>query len=425
MYRYPGRHAFGGRVTHPESLRAVVSNGLCIGCGLCESIAGSRSVRISMTAEGRERPIVSADLSVETEDRILDVCPGAVVEARPPEEGVPVDLVWGVYRRIVRAWAADPDTRFRAATGGVLTALGQFLLHSARVRAVLHVGADPDAPMRSRWVISRTVDEVLCNAQSRYGPAAPLAGLETLLAMDAPFAVICKPCDAGALWRLRRSDPRMTRCVAVLVMVCGGASELGKSQSVLAALGIEEEELSLFRYRGYGNPGKTRIETRDGRAFELSYQDMWSDEKAWRLQSRCKVCPDAIGEAADIAAADIWPGGGPVGEDAGFNGVLVRSSRGLSLFDAAVEAGFLIADEEMSARDLDICQPHQVRKKRGLRARFQGMSEAGAPVPKTVNLRLSALQSSNDPEADERAREGTRVRVAQGRFRESFSVTKD
>jgi hypothetical protein len=46
-------------------------------------------------------------------------------------------------------------------------------------------------------------------------------------------------------------------------------------------------------------------------------------------------------------------------------------------------------------------------------------------VPKTVNLRLSALQSSNDPEADERAREGTRVRVAQGRFRESFSVTKD
>ena len=44
---------------------------------------------------------------------------------------------------------------------------------------------------------------------------------------------------------------------------------------------------------------------------------MWEDEATWRLQSRCKICPDAIGEAADIVVGDTWPDATPVGEDAG------------------------------------------------------------------------------------------------------------
>ena len=102
-------------------------------------------------------------------------------------------------------------------------------------------------------------------------------------------------------------------------MVCGGASDLGKSWDLVKQFGVTEDEVSVMRYRGYGNPGLTRVETKDGRAFETTYLDLWADESEWRIQSRCKICPDAIGEAADIAAADIWPGGAPVGEDAGFN----------------------------------------------------------------------------------------------------------
>ena len=39
---------------------------------------------------------------------------------------------------------------------------------------------------------------------------------------------------------------------------------------------------------------------------------------------RCKICPDAIGESADVAALDTWPGGSPKGEDEGFNAVIAR-----------------------------------------------------------------------------------------------------
>lgn len=399
---------------HPtaERVRAVVRAGLCIGCGLCEALAPARW-RMAMTAEGRLRPAPLVPEDPAADAPILAACPGRVAEAAP-DPSAPVDPVWGAAHEMVEAWAGDPDIRFRAATGGVLTALGVHVLASGKARFVLQVGPDPAAPMRSRWVMSETPAEVVANAGSRYGPTAPLAGLEAALARGEPFAFIGKPCDAGALAARAKADPRIgALCVARLVMVCGGASELGKSEDVLREYGLDEAELTVFRYRGYGNPGRLRVETRDGRAFEKTYQELWADEGSWRIQTRCKLCPDAIGEAADIAAADIWPGGAPEGEDAGINGILVRTGRGQALVQAAVAAGDLMLGKALTARQFDDFQPHQVAKKRAMAARLRGLAAAGHPVYAHAGLRLEALDAGDAAEET-----GARERAERGRFTE-------
>ena len=153
-----------------------------------------------------------------------------------------------------------------------------------------------------------------------------------------------------------------------------------KSEELLARFGIAEDQLRLFRYRGYGNPGPTRIETEDGRAYEVSYQQLWEDESKWMIQPRCKICPDAIGEAADIVASGTWPGGGPTGEDEGSTALLSASRP--ELFEAASAAGAIIVERQIDFRDLDLVQPHQVRKKRAVWARHAGMQAAGLPVPR-------------------------------------------
>src|SRR5256885_12299487 len=56
------------------------------------------------------------------------------------------------------------------------------------------------------------------------------------------------------------------------------------------------------------------VETKDGRVFELTYRQLWEDESKWMIQPRCRICPDAIGLGADLAAADVWPGGSPTGD---------------------------------------------------------------------------------------------------------------
>ena len=404
--------------TAPLSLETIVTNGLCIGCGLCLSIAGHDQVEFGMTPEGRERPRAKVDLDDATIEKINAVCPGVSVTG-PEMDQLPDDFagdpVWGPAARIAIGHAGDPEIRFKGATGGVLTALGLHLVETGKVDFVLHVAASVEKPMRSRSHVSFDRSQILQGSGSRYGPAAALTNVCELLDQGRRFAFIGKPCDVSAMRNLAQIDPRVDALVPyMLTLVCGGASEFIKATDLIAQHDIEEDEVTLLRYRGHGNPGPTRIETRDGRAVEVTYNEMWEDEGTWRLQFRCKICPDAIGEASDIAASDVWPGGGPTGEDDGFNGILARTPKGLALLDDAISTGAIEITEEIGFRDMDRFQPHQVRKKLAVHDRLRGMADAGVPVPNFSNLRLEMLAETADPEVREKNRSGTRMRVTKG-----------
>jgi coenzyme F420 hydrogenase subunit beta len=268
---------------------------------------------------------------------------------------------------------------------------------------------------------------VLEGAGSRYGPGSPLEDFAAVLERGEPFALIGKPCDIAAVRNLALIDARVDEYLRyALTFVCGGASDLTKSEEVARGLNVRPEELSLFRYRGNGNPGPTRLETKDGRSFELTYQQMWEDEATWQIQPRCKICPDAIGESADLAASDVWPGGGPTGEDAGFNGIIVRTQRGLELYEAALAAGAIVVEPRtVDFRDFDDFQPHQVRKKRAVWARMAGMRAAGCAVPETSNLRLEECARLNTITQNLDEARGARRRAREGRLGEPPAVDRD
>jgi len=388
-------------VTRPLRIDEIVQGGLCIGCGLCESVARPDRVEFVTTADGRERPLARGVLDDGTLRTVNAVCPGTRVEGadtRTLAPGTATDPIWGPIATAVRGHAADPAVRYRGSSGGALTALAQFLLASGRVELIVHVAASRRAPMRSARHLSFDSAAVLDTCGSRYGPAAPLRDFLSVLDRGRPFALIGKPCDVGAVRNLARIDARVDRYMRyALTMICGGASELGKSEDVLRRFGVDERDLTLFRYRGHGNPGATRIETRDGRAYELSYDEMWEDEATWRLQSRCKICPDAIGEAADIVVGDTWPDATPQGEDAGFNSIIARTTAGTELYEAAVSAGVITVCEPLTARQLDDFNPHQVAKKRAVGVRLAALRALGRPVPRTRRLRIAHLAIKDGP----------------------------
>jgi coenzyme F420 hydrogenase subunit beta len=412
----------------PLTLEQIVENGLCIGCGLCRSIAGPERVDLVMTPEGRERPVARQALSASTLARINAICPGTRIGGADPAACTDTavhDTIWGSAERLSIGYATDPVVRYRGSTGGVLTALGQFLLASGRVRFILHVGASRSAPMRSERRLSFDAASVLEGAGSRYGPAAPLLDFSEILDRGEAFALIAKPCDVTAARNLAQVDPRVARYMRyALTFVCGGVSDLRKSEEVLERFNRRESELVLFRYRGHGNPGPTRLETRDGGAFELTYQQLWEDESKWMIQPRCQICPDAIGQGADIAASDIWPGGSPAGEDEGFNGIIVRTKRGLELYEAAVAAGALTIERTATFRDFDLFQPHQVRKRRAVWARLKGMVIAGRPVPGVSDLGLEDCARQNSPAENLAACRGARNRARRGRLSEPPPVPR-
>ena len=209
-----------------DSIETIVSQGLCIGCGLCESLAGSQTLEMGITSYGQIRPLVKQPLEVEVMDRIRKICPGVSVTGPDKDQvrdkGV-MDTVWGPIRTLHRGWMTDESRRYYAAAGGALTGFGIHLLESGKVDAILHVRASASDPMLTDAQISTTPEEVVSGAQSRYGPAAPLVHVHRLLDEGSRFAVIGKPCDMAAIRNLARIDERVeTQIPYCLTIFCGG-----------------------------------------------------------------------------------------------------------------------------------------------------------------------------------------------------------
>jgi len=381
----------------------IIDDGLCISCGLCEAIAGSDKLSMHKGSDGELRPVIHKKLSETLVDKIYDLCPGTRIDGLPTslsKEAAQHDPVWGDYHDMVLAWAGHPNVRFEGATAGVLTALGMYLIKSQRVNFIYHVTYHEDEPTFGQGTISRSAEDVLAAAGSRYGSTAMLSDINDVLDLNEPFAFIGKPCDISALRNLARHDKRIDHLVKYwLTPVCGGYMPDTSMSAFLEKSKIKRDDIKRFRYRGRGCPGPTTAQLKNGQTKSWSYIDFWGeDESAWSLPFRCKICPDGIGESADIAAADTWPGGSPAKDtldtDPGLNSLIIRTWAGMELVSAALAAGYLKVGKSVGPEYMGHTQPHQVAKKKNVSARYEGLKQAGRLTPQTNDLRLKQLSQT-------------------------------
>lgn len=362
---------------------------------------------------GHLRPRPSRPIAPREEAAVLRVCPGIVVRGPFHTNAPDQHCTWGSLRRVVRAHAADPVIRHRASTAGVMTAVSRHLLDSGRVAGVLHVRPDPDNPLGSLATLSRTSEEVAQGMGSRYSTCATMETILDVLELDVPVGVAMKPCDIAAVRNLQLEDSRArNRIVFTMAMFCGTVPNLKASTDFLARRGLSRQDVAEFRWRGYGCPGPTVARTRDGRQYSGTYQEFWVDNP-WTTQFRCKICPDAVGLQADIAAGDAWPGGWPSGEDEGWNAVIAHTDAGEQVLGECESAGLIVA-EETDAGHLNDYQSHHVDLRNMLAARLAAIQVAGLPTPEFRDLALDQCAASVDPDVLGRNFAGTLERVRRG-----------
>ena len=389
-------------------LKDVIKNGLCMGCGLCVSIANSydsnknkntKFLEMKVVPPGRYRPVFLQHEKNKTdgilhpiipnEELILKVCPGINVNhtdnneidgksCRPKSQDKVMrsattyskeekelehpsvngyvqetSSFMGPILSVRKCFASDPEVRFRSAAAGGLTALSEYLLESKEVDFIHHIRADkPNLPMMSVVQKSKTKDDLLEGSQSRYGPAAPLENILQVLNEKQPFCFIGKPCDINGLANLAKYYPDVNKYVRFkLTISCGMIPDQSMYLEWLAEQRMRKEDLVDFRYRGCGCPGASpyaRTEVKQkGTTSAVSksnikenkkifneakcdYRDFFYGRK-WSCQLRCKVCPDFLGEQADITVMDCWHKGLPEGEGPGFVLILGRTAKGEKL----------------------------------------------------------------------------------------------
>ncbi len=402
---------------------------MCVGCGLCESIAGKDVIEMKTSQLNYQRPHVVGALTQETVDHIYAVCPGLRQDTMPQEwldEETIVDPIWGPYRFLASAHASDQNMRVSAATGGVLTALSRFLVDTQRVSFILHAKPSSKDATFGEAQVSFTSDDVLAGTGSIYGPTASLRNIHAILDQGQHFALVGKPCDISALRNLADYDPRVNELIKYwLAPTCGGSIPPPQMDVYLNSKDTCRQEISWFKYRGDGCPGDTEFKTRDGKYYRSSswepygYDPDATAEESWKIPFRCKICPDGAGEGADIMAGDQWVDCAPDPEfskiDKGTNAVIVRTSAGKDLVSAAVKAGYVTIEHKREARWFDVMQPHLIQKKMYAKARWDGMSALGRIVPRSRGLRLEEFFKRNTVEVNTAQMEGTQRRLQSGK----------
>lgn len=392
------------------TVERVLQDDLCSGCGLCAGLAGG-AIEMGVVPPGYNRPKIGGAVKAEAEAIIAESCPGSKVA--PWRADLPPSPYWGPAEAILTGYACDEGVRFAGSSGGVITALLIFALESGLVDRIVQVDADPEFPTRNRMTVSRTAEQIISAAGSRYAASSPLASIVEELERGGRFAFVGKPCDISALRQLAKHDGRVDQLIPLkLSFFCGGIPSHRGANNILAEMGLADAQLVEFRYRGNGWPGPAAARAVDGRTAEMTYERSWGHHLSKEVQFRCKICPDAVGGAADIACADAWYGGESgypqFDELDGRSLIMVRSTVGRTLLDKAVAAGRLNV-AALAEREIILMQPAQARRKRLVKARFAAMRLAGRRPPGVKGLLVD--------EASRTARLGEKLRNFAGTFR--------
>lgn len=378
----------------------VLRGNLCSGCGLCAGLTCSPMV---VEAPGFSRPRITAEVPVELERVIAGSCPGAIVAPWHPASHR--HEYWGPYLGLHSGHASDERLRYRASSGGALSALLVHALNEKLVDAVVEVGPDPARPTGNLVTISTTAEDIFESAGSRYAPSSPLSGVLGLLERTDRLAFVGKPCDVSAIRLLGRHDRRVAeRFPLILSFFCAGIPSLERSDALVRKMGLDPGRLATFRYRGEGWPGEAAALDVGGDERRMSYAESWGGVLSKEIQFRCKICPDAVGGAADIVCADAWhcdEGGYPVFNDLpGRSLIIPRTPKGVALLSNAVRSGAVEVDERgLRPADIDRMQPGQTRKKRLVRARSAALRLLFRPIPAMADLDI-AKASARAPMAE-------------------------
>lgn len=375
-----------------NSIKDVVERQLCTGCGACAYLERGR-FRMANSLEFGLRPITKPNARAETFEG-LEACPGLTLDRNLLKQKPDCSdflAEWGPVLGVWEAAATDADIQFAGSSGGVISAIALYCLEARQMEGAVHTAAKESAPYLNETVFSKSREELVSRAGSRYGPASPVEGLRLIENSPGPFIFIGKPCDAAAVYKIRDSRAEINdRLGLVMSFFCAGVPSTQGTLELMRTCGINNpSNTTALRYRGHGWPGnwvaEFRDEDDDQRSVSLSYEASWGYLEKFR-QWRCYICPDHSGEFSDIAVGDPWYREIETGES-GSSLLVARTQLGYDVIQAAREAGYITLDKE-DVSLLPRSQPNLLKSRSALWGRLLALGIMDAAVPNYSGFNL-------------------------------------
>lgn len=377
-------------------IRRVVTAGLCTQCGTCAALCPRGAIAVDWSVREGYVPRVD-DSRCNDCGTCVDVCPGEGLDFtaqawwRADNEGAPYRDFLGPWRGLSVGWAADERTRYLGASGGIATAILQAALERDLIDAALVCRTDPAQPLRAEPVVARTPDEVAACRGSKYNVVDTNVLLRRVIDEPGRYALVGLPCHIQG-FRLARERSRMLRERVVFTMgiFCGWTAKPRATEVEALRSGLDPHRLRAVSYRGPGWPGPLRLETQAGEVRELAFPAYFYRCVRSSTLLRCRLCPDALAELADLSVGDTWLDrydGTP-----GVSDLVVRTTRGERVVEAV--AGDRLTLFDSTPDEIVTTQLATMAQKRGLyRGRMWLRGLARRPRPHNPGIALKPTES--------------------------------
>jgi coenzyme F420 hydrogenase subunit beta len=256
-----------------------------------------------------------------------------------------IKLFVGNYLKVYIAWAQDRKLRYNSASGGIAITLLKYLLERGYVDAVIV----PSPRFKHGlaygvWTVIREPDALDSYSGSLYAPVYGLSKiLEYALTRFKRIAITAVPCHTKAIKRLAEAWSRNDD-IFVIGLYCNTTPNMLATKYALKYFNFDVKDVKSVRFRGYGWPGYTVIETKKNAVYIPSPVFWDSGFGQYFYGLGCYLCNDQTNISADISLADPWSlPHEPIKRLGGATLVVVRSRKGLDVFESAIRAGYIKA----------------------------------------------------------------------------------
>lgn len=348
----------------------------CTGCGLCHSAEG---INFYKNQNGFMYP------NIKTSDNAFyeAICPigGKNCNGYEKKKG----QLWGNVIGAYVGAAKDRNISFRGSSGGILTALAIYLLENGFVNGIIQTKSSEKNILENVTTISRNRTEIMECTGARYISTAPLYDIKSLVKENEKYVFIGKPCDVKALKNYITYTNELTNIIYFFSFFCAGVPSEKANIDMLTQMGCEKEDCVELKYRGNGWPGKTTIKTREGKIYEMEYEEAWGKILGRNIRNSCRFCIDGVGDWADISCGDYWhttqSGKVDFSEHDGRNVILVRTQKGKDILELAKKSYIDIAELYDYYEKFKIVQQFQYERKASMKSMLSALKLLGRNVP--------------------------------------------
>lgn len=305
----------------PKVFEKIISNNLCVGCGLCVYSCPDNALKMDWDDSGFLVPKLAQNCN--NDGACLKACP---FNPNPESEIFSEDEISdiflsnalnrnnkiGRFNGIYAGYSAEFQST--SSSGGLATYIIEELFNRNIIDCVIAVRDSEQEGKYFEYSVIKNKSDLLLASKTKYYPVTLATALQEIDKTDGRVAIVGVGCFIKAIRMAQYHNPILkNKIVFTIGIICGGIKSRFYTEYLAGKAGLQRSNIVSPEFRikdtkstanDYYFGCKNNVDMQNHTLKMLSIGDMWGT--GLFKANACDFCDDVTTELADISLGDAW-----------------------------------------------------------------------------------------------------------------------